>query len=650
MTNPTETPTPTNEFMGIQFTTTKPDSIAEPVNAEREAWKQRILAEEIAAKLALEKSVFLCFEGVTIPDFQSFCPVDENEKALGYGGSAKQLGFKSALVAKYIAVNFPFKTDIKTGILYFYNKKTWLANAEPYLEHLVNILLGQEFKVSHYNNILFVLKATTYQTIEFSQKLACENGLLDVETLEFKEYDETTKDEMPFHYIPVKYDPAATCPQWEEFIKEVITADDIETLQQWSGYLFLPDYRFHKLMWIVGSGRNGKGVWQRTQERLLGYSNISHLALEEFDGNHKFGLMQLYGKLFNPCSEPQITKYGLATNLLKYATGQDCIEAEIKNGNKRIAFTNCAKITVLANKFPRVNDQTTAFRERRLFLNFPNEFLGKDVIANIEKNWLQGPHDERAGILNWNLKGLQSLLCQGYFTTSKTQEETELAFLRHSDSVSAFINETATYNKNVFSTRADAQNAYKIYCEFYDLEVESEKKLCYKLKETPHIKDTAKRLNGVQQRVWEGVNFKVLAENDEISDSEAAQKTLDASSVTAVTANTANNLPLISSLVQENIGEGESGVFPVTSVTVENTVSNATKPLTIYFEALASNDVHKCDGLVKGHDCGLEAQFKTESGSFYCISCLRRIGKECNANGFTMLEKDPKENLDGERF
>jgi phage/plasmid-associated DNA primase len=51
--------------------------------------------------------------------------------------------------------------------------------------------------------------------------------------------------------------------------------------------------------------------------------------------------------------------------------GQDVIEAEIKGSNKRLAFTNTAKITLLANKFPRVNDQTAAFKERRLFLNFP---------------------------------------------------------------------------------------------------------------------------------------------------------------------------------------------------------------------------------------------------------------------------------------
>ena len=656
MSKPTESPTSPTEFVGICTSQTNWEKVPDPVNKTKQKYLEDMEATEEHLKqeeIERAKHVFHCFDNLTFPTYKDFCLQDKAEVALGYGGSAKQLGFKSAAVATYITETFPFKTDIKTGILYFYNAKTWLANAEPYLEYLVNKILCEETKLGHYKNIEFVVKTQTYQTIEFSQKLALENGLLDVETLEFKEYSDDTKNEMPFHYIPVKYDPTATCPQWEEFVKEVITADDIPTLQEWSGYLFLPDYRFHKLMWIVGSGRNGKGVWQRTQETLLGYSNVSHVGLEEFDGNHRFGLIQLHSKLFNPCSEPQTNKV-LQTNLLKYATGQDVIEAELKGSNKRLAFTNTSKITILANKFPRVNDQTVAFRERRLFLNFPNQFLGKEVIANIEKNWLQGEHDERSGILNWCLTGLQRLLCNGIFTTSKTQAETELDFLRASDSISAFINETATYDKTLLTSIEDVKTAYNSYCDFYGLDVENEKRLAVKLSDLPHVKHTAKRIEGIQHKVWEGVNFKILKEIDENNPKEVGQTKLSVKTVTAVTAVTPITLPDISHEKSIKIEERETGVTGVTPVTTSKPVSNNTKTMdskTVFFERLASNDVHKCDGLVKGHDCGFEAQFKTPD-SFYCKSCLTRIGKDCYSNGFLLVERNQPEteNLDGEGF
>ena len=63
--------------------------------------------------------------------------------------------FKVALVAEWIKENEHFKTDIATRILYFFDGKRWIPNAEPYLEHLVNLILDQDAKVNHYRNVEF---------------------------------------------------------------------------------------------------------------------------------------------------------------------------------------------------------------------------------------------------------------------------------------------------------------------------------------------------------------------------------------------------------------------------------------------------------------------------------------------------------------
>ena len=130
-------------------------------------------------------------------------------------------------------------------------------------------------------------------------------------------------------------------------------------------------------------------------ESILGERNVSNISLEEFDGEHRFAMRQLYGKLFNPCSEPRTAKI-LETNLLKFATGQDTIEAEIKGKQQRLHFRNCSKITVLANRFPKVKDSTTAFKERRLFIKFPNEFTGK----NCKQNYRDWETDRKSTRLN----------------------------------------------------------------------------------------------------------------------------------------------------------------------------------------------------------------------------------------------------------
>jgi P4 family phage/plasmid primase-like protien len=437
-----------------------------------------------------------------LPNYAYFCEHDEEGHAF----------FKPALVAMWLSKHRHFKADKNADILYFYDGKSWRDNGEVYLQEILAQILGVENRHGHYNNILHDLKGLVYTEISFSQKIALDNGLLDVEAQEILPFN---VNEMPFHKLPVAFDKEAKCPNWEQFISQVVNPDDLDTIQEWSGFLLLPDYRFHKLLWVHGEGRNGKGVWQRTMEAVLGEDNVSSIGLEEFNGSHRFALRQLYGKLFNPCSEPNTT-YPLQTPLLKKATGQDTIEAETKGKQGRLKFRNYAKITILANKFPKVEDTTTAFKERRLFIKFPNEFTGKNQIQNIEANWLT-IHDERSGILNWMLKGLERLLENGCFTESLTQQETEAEFLRASDTIGAFLKEMVIFGKNYVTTRSETYERYKEYCDALGLDAETNVKFTQRMKDTPKVSVCSVK-KPKQERAWRGITLKLINEEGEIAE------------------------------------------------------------------------------------------------------------------------------------
>lgn len=419
----------------------------------------------------------------------------------------KREGFKPAKVAEWLAENENFKRDRNTDILYYYNGKTWSKNGEVYLEEILAKILQDENRLSHFTNILHVLKGLCIQDIHFSNKIATPNGLLDPESLELKE---NTPEEMPLFSIPTEYIANSEYPQWQEWLNQVMpNKEDQMTLQEWSGYILLADYRFHKLLYNYGGGRNGKGTWERTIQTVIGLDNCSEVGLEEFDGQHRFALYQLYGKLFNSCSEPTTNKV-LQTSIIKKVTGQDVISAERKGSDKRLDFTNTAKMTVSANKFPKVNDTSTAFIERRLFLTWANQFKeGEGQIQYIEKNWIEGDHDERKGILCWMLDGLQRLLSQGHFTTSKSQQETELLFQRASDTIGAFLAESAQYGKVYATTRKEAIQSYQDYCEFYSLPPENDKIFTQRLEQTEKI--SKGKVKG--ERAWKGVTFKKLIED-----------------------------------------------------------------------------------------------------------------------------------------
>jgi phage/plasmid-associated DNA primase len=251
-------------------------------------------------------------------------------------------------------------------------------------------------------------------------------------------------------------------------------------------------------------------------EGILGEDNCSSIGLEEFDGKHRFAVANLYGSLFNACNEPEVGyKKILQTNLLKAATGQDTLTAELKNKQKRVKFRNKAKIVVVANRFPKVEDNTTAFKERRIFITFPHEYIREKKIQNIEKTWLENP-EERSGILNWMLGGLHHLLTQGYFTESKSQDETETLFLRASDPYDAFVKEQGILNKTAVTPRSIAFQQFQEYCDYIGITLDKNAldNLTRKLKNTKGVLDSSKRIEGKKQRCWVGISFKPVPDNE----------------------------------------------------------------------------------------------------------------------------------------
>jgi len=282
--------------------------------------------------------------------------------------------------------------------------------------------------------------------------------------------------------------------------------DAIPLLQEKMGYCLLPSMPYHKMFWFYGTGRNGKGVVIRTLEAILGNDTCGNLNLSEFTENRKFSLCHLYGKLMNVSNEPKLTKYGLPTNILKMITGEDTISAEIKRKNERLVFKNYAKLIVLGNRFPKVDDQSLGWWDRIIPLNFPNSFEGDKCKPNIEKN---GIPEELSGIFNWMLEGLYRVYEQNGFTTSKSIEETKAEYMKQSNPFSAWIIENTVFVKNAYITRDEALTDYENYCDELDIEKDSKRVFYEKMRQTPKVKAIQKKVSGKNVSVFEGITLKV---------------------------------------------------------------------------------------------------------------------------------------------
>ncbi len=95
-------------------------------------------------------------------------------------------------------------------------------------------------------------------------------------------YDLSTSTLLPqspsYHFtsqFPITYDPKADCPLSKKFFGDVLSEEQLLTVQEWLGYYFYRLYLFKKAIIFVGEGDTGKTTLLETIIHLLGKKNIS---------------------------------------------------------------------------------------------------------------------------------------------------------------------------------------------------------------------------------------------------------------------------------------------------------------------------------------------------------------------------------------
>ena len=335
----------------------------------------------------------------------------------------------------------------------------------------------------------------------FTNTIPLKNGMFNLVTQTLEEF---SPEQIFTFCFDVEYKNDTDCPKWKNFVKQIVSEEDIPLLQEIMGYCLLPAMPYHKIFWFWGTGRNGKDRVIITLQEIIGRGNYSTLLVSEFSEFRRFSECQLYGKTMNVSNEPRLTKYGLDTNIMKKLSGEGWIEAELKGKNKRLGFMNVAKLIILGNRFPKIQDNSKGWWDRCEVVSFPNSFDGEKCVPNIERQWLP---EEKSGILNWMLEGLYRLKEKG-FSKTKTAEENKAEFMRVSDPFNAWIMDCIVFIPNARLTRQDSFESYKDYCDELGAENDKEGSFYKKMKETPKIKSYRTTNMGKTERGFEGITLK----------------------------------------------------------------------------------------------------------------------------------------------
>ena len=262
---------------------------------------------------------------------------------------------------------------------------------------------------------------------------------------------------------PVAFDPAAREPAgWFAFLRQVLPGDPAGAalLQEWFGLMLTADTSYQKMLLLIGSGRNGKGVTTRVLAELVGPRNVVGPTLSGLA--ERFGLMPLLGTPVAIVGDCRLTNRGDAGGIverLNNITGEDRVTVDRK-GRAMLTVKLPTRFTISTNELPRLPDAAGAVAGRMLILHFTQTFRGKED-RGLEARLLT----ELPGMLRWAVAGLVRLTYRGKFREPASGGRLARQMADLASPVGAFVRDKCRVGPGECVTVDDLFTAWQRHCE-----------------------------------------------------------------------------------------------------------------------------------------------------------------------------------------
>lgn len=297
-------------------------------------------------------------------------------------------------------------------------------------------------------------------------KINLENGTLVVQQTSEGSMYITLKPHDPADLItkvmPVKYDPAATCPTYDRFLEEVQPNPAVRRyLHQWGGYCLTGDVSEQKILFNWGKGKNGKSTLLDTWAYILGdYSTT--VPIETFSkathsrsaGQASPDLAMLHAVRMVRASEPERGSK-LNEALIKLVTGGE--EIAVRHLNRPYFMLRPRfKLIMSGNYRPTIDGADEGIWRRIDYLpwsvTIPEEKRDKHLAEKLRA--------EASGILNRLLEGLRDWLANGLIQPPEVIEATA-EHRDESDPLGQFLKMCAISAKG---SRVQAGILHEVFC------------------------------------------------------------------------------------------------------------------------------------------------------------------------------------------
>ncbi|MDR4470198.1 MAG: phage/plasmid primase, P4 family [Nitrospira sp.] len=275
---------------------------------------------------------------------------------------------------------------------------------------------------------------------------------------------------------------------WRRFLKDVFESDGelIDWVQRWCGYLLTGHIREQCLLFLYGTGKNGKSVFISTLMTILGdyakaISSETLVSSKRDSQSASPDLARLAGARLVTSGETEDGQI-LAESFVKSLTGGDRMVARYLHKDP-FEFDPSFKLMIAGNHKPVIRGIDTGIW-RRIYLVPFTKMFGDDEADPLmgEKLRAEAPH-----ILAWMLEGCQSWQQEGLGKPPRRVVEATLEYREAMDTIGEFLAEQCELVPEAFVTAGELFSRYDTWSRQCGLRPPTRQGFGRKIAERPGI-------------------------------------------------------------------------------------------------------------------------------------------------------------------
>ena len=287
--------------------------------------------------------------------------------------------------------------------------------------------------------------------------------------------------------LPVAYTPNAPQPvKWLHFLSQLLTAEDIPTLQEFMGYCLLPSTKGQKMLILTGKGGEGKSRIGLVLRALLG-SNMNTGSIAKIETS-PFARADLEHQLVMLDDDMKLEALPQTNNIKAIITAELPMDLERK-GRQSYQGDLYVRFLALGNgTLQSLYDRSVGFFRRQIILTVKE----KDPNRRDDPYLAEKLCSEAEGIFLWALEGLHRLIDNDYrFTISEAAKENMTAAVSEGNNIVEFLNSEGyiRFKADFEASSRELYSVYRLWCEDNAAIPLSAKSFCSYLKQNERIYD-----------------------------------------------------------------------------------------------------------------------------------------------------------------